>query len=67
MASKTHTRPHGEGYEQMLNMRNCSVCRVSSSDCRRIGKAIVCIACANTYNEVRTLVLEAGRDPATYQ
>ena len=46
---------------------NCKVCGVSSTDWRRIGKGIVCHACADCYNEVRTLVLEAGRDPATYQ
>ncbi|KKN01349.1 hypothetical protein LCGC14_1128750 [marine sediment metagenome] len=46
---------------------NCKVCGVSSTDWRRIGKGIVCRACADCYNEVRTLVLEAGRDPATYQ
>ncbi len=47
--------------------KTCGVCRISSTDYRRIGKGIVCLACSNVYNEVRTLVLEAGRDPATYQ
>ena len=43
----------------MVVKANCAVCKRNDEDCQRIAKHLVCIICIRTYNDIRTMVIEA--------